>query len=112
MQYEEFGYVETALGDIRNRGKAVLIADLNGDVPTKESYVSLFRFGRSAYDYIVTKGTVSGMPIPEVYADYLWFDIDSADLDQAKRSTRQLVKQIVDINVGLWKHIVCYFSGQ
>jgi len=111
VSFNEFCYVEIAFGDVRHRGQLVDVDGLNLEQLTGENFVSLYRFDQQAYRYVQSKKTVAGLPSLPVWADYLWLDIDSPDLDLALNATRKVLSHIEGLDSDLCYHIRFYFSG-
>ncbi len=109
MYFDEFAFVDTAFGDVRNRNHIKKIDEIHQPDRPIECYMSMFRFKEEFKEHIEITGSVKGNNQMSCYADYLWFDIDDVnDLEQARRQAIELVTRI-DTEFGIVPLI--YFSG-
>ena len=94
MLFPEYRFVELVTDRITNRGNVVelkSVESLLAKSSKQECYRSFYRHPEEFKEYVAANGTVSGWAGP-VYTDYLWFDIDSHDLEEALiMGTRLLV---------------------
>lgn len=82
--------------------------------PTTDWYRSLFTFGPEAKDHFSKGGSIAGYNGP-AYTNNLVFDLDSADLENARKDVVKLLSRLA-VEVGLGKegiahHVRVYFSG-
>ena len=63
------------------------------DIPSMASYRSTYLYNQDAVDQWKSTGSVAG--ITDVVTDQLWWDIDSKDLNSAKRSLTKLIKKLL-----------------
>lgn len=109
MEYSEFCYVDYAVDGAVTRNHIIKISDL--DIPSNVSniYVTMFRFKREYKELVDTTGSVRGASQFECWSDYLWFDIDASNLDDATANMQTLLRGIE--SMGVLEHTVVFFSG-
>ena len=77
---------------------------------SSESYLSAFQFGPDFRTYLDATGSTKGFDGP-CGAEFIWFDIDRADLELARRDTARLVMRLAD-RFGLFDaDLLVFFSG-
>lgn len=107
--YSELRFIDTSYGGVQNRNHVVDIFEANDSRAQKDCYTSMFRFGKEYQQLVKKTGSVRGAAEFECWSDYLWFDIDSSDLNFALAHARKLVRGLKPFaNEG---ELVCFFSG-
>ena len=113
MQYPEYKYVELVTNAVNNRNTIVDINEVNtrlNQSSRKECYRSYYRMPVGFQQYVKQNKTVSGWD-GEVYTDYLWLDIDNADLNKAIESVRFLIGRLMHNYSIPSDTLRLYFSG-
>lgn len=106
---QDFVYIDTAFGDVRNRNHVIRVDKIHLPDPPVECYISMFRFRQEFKKHVEKTGSVKGNNDMPCYLDRLWFDIDDeGNLEQARRRTMELVTRIEN-EFGIVPLI--YFSG-
>lgn len=109
MEYEEYKYVNVAVGGIFNRKGIYDIRRLGNPSGMNESYCTYFRYNNDMKTHFEQSGSVKQYR-GEAYADWLPIDIDSDNLQEAQFYLQHLVNNLQDEGVD----INCcrfYFSG-
>ena len=79
--------------DIRNRNKIVSEEQISTDPRDHECYMSMFGFSKDIVEFVQLNNTVSGFS-GDYFLNWLYFDIDSEDLMEAKVSAIELLKRL------------------
>lgn len=106
------------LGDTRNDRRLVdWLAAFRGYAEcderaevNRESYLSAFCFGEDFRQYLAATGSTKGFA-GATWSPWLWFDIDSDDLDQAMRDARRLAAGLADRYRLDGDELLAFFSG-
>lgn len=108
MQYSEFVYIDTAVDGVNHRNNVIDITKFKAPIGQTDCYRTVFRFNENYLKHFQTQNTVRGFR-GTCYADWLPIDIDSEDLNNAYKKTKEsieILKLNYDIDI---KHI--FFSG-
>lgn len=92
MIYANFKYIDTAEGGPRNRNNIKNICEYRND-KTTDCYRTVFRFDKTYLNHFENTGSVSGFNGKHV-ADWIPFDIDSNDLEDAHNKTREFINRL------------------
>jgi len=111
LLHPDYGFCEVALGGIENRNNVVFIPDLDLSNFRGEGYASIYRYTINLKQHVERTGSVSGLPDQPIWADMMFFDIDSLDLNKALDDCRTIVDRIERIDPELLGWIKIYFSG-
>ena len=111
MPFPEYRYVDTALGSFINRNNVKGMDEIILPDPPKECYVSMFRFKGDYKIHCENTGSVKGTSSLPCYGDYLWFDIDNADLEEARKSAILLITEIEAKTSIKPDQLAIFFSG-
>lgn len=111
LPFSEYAFVETAFGGPAKRNNVIRINDLSVPANTSDCYASMFRFDHNYKELCDSTGSVRGANSLFCYADYLWFDIDATDLNQAIMPARQLIINIELLDNAVGNYLVNFFSG-
>lgn len=76
----------------------------------REAYLSAFCFGDAFANHLNTTGSTKGY-VGECGADWLWFDIDRDDIDDATTDARRLAAGLVNRYEITGDDLLCFFSG-
>jgi hypothetical protein len=112
--FPEYCWKDIAIGDLSKRNRVVRAEEIlkPGVIPNhrRECYATINRFGDDFRDHVRATGSVKRYE-GACYADFLWFDIDEADLEDARAAAAQCVVQLC----GFWQvphdDLRLYFSG-
>jgi len=71
----------------------------------------MFRFAEDYKQLCADTGSVKGASELACYSDFLWFDIDSSNLNEALVNARDLIANIEKLDATLSEQLAIYFSG-
>jgi len=108
---DEFIYVDTATGDVKNRNKVMRIDEFTLPEQPHECYLSMFRFRKESQDHCLKTGSVKGNDQFPCNCDCLWFDIDREDLEKAQSGAIEMVTAIETCYEIKPESLELYFSG-
>jgi len=111
LQYPEFIYVDTAFGGPQYRNNVCRMNRIEIPKNTTDCFASMFRFKSEYESNYRSIHSVSGAKFLECYSDFLWFDIDSFNLEKAIRNARQLAINIELLDRDVSEDISILFSG-
>lgn len=94
MQYAEFRYVDVAYGGPEHRNNIKVLPKLNIPKNKDDCYRTVYRYPKQFYDYYRKNSSVKGYAGP-VYADFLPFDIDSEDLEEAHDNAKKVLNSLL-----------------
>lgn len=82
--FPEYCWKDTAFGDVNRRNNLIRVEELGNRLPSnrRECYATICRFPDEYREHVKKEKTVTGYKGP-AYADTLWLDLDSKDLEQA-----------------------------
>ncbi|MFI5324540.1 MAG: primase C-terminal domain-containing protein, partial [Thermodesulfobacteriota bacterium] len=118
QSFPDFPYIDVAFGGASNRNCVIKSSELNAFAHEwrqrnrifDDCFRTYFRFPMQFQKHFETNGTVRGYNGP-CYADYLPFDIDSADLTEAHESLKALLRHLHNKYSLGFKTLRIYFSG-
>lgn len=111
LPFSDYAFVDTAFGGPAKRNNVIRMNDIAVPASTFDCYASMFRFDHNYKKLCDSTGSVRGANSLLCYADYLSFDIDATDLNQAIVSARQLIINIDFLDTVFADHLVFFFSG-
>ena len=114
MNYEDFKYVEVAIGSINKRGRVMKISEAIAEIKkdsTKPAFVSVHRFDKSFHDYLTERETVRGYTGPS-YAPFVPFDFDDAELELSHTRAQQFLGEMINGFNAPADQINVFFSGR
>jgi len=112
IDYPEYCYVDTALGDVSYRNNVKKIEDVVLPDPPVECYMSMFRFKIEFKEHCDKTGSVKDTSDISCYCDFLWFDIDDeGNPEQARVNAIELVARIAAFAPNIIDSVALYFSG-
>jgi len=76
----------------------------------RESYLSAFTFGDDFRRHLAATGSVRGFA-GATWSEWIWFDIDRDDIDQATRDARRLAAGLADRYALDGDELLAFFSG-
>ncbi len=109
MIYSDFRFIDTAFGGATNRNNVIDLNDLSVSADVVNAYTTMFRFRQEYKKHVDKTGSVRGADQFECWSDYLWFDIDADDLNQATIDMQTLLRGLEILKA--LKHTVVFFSG-
>jgi hypothetical protein len=109
MRHTEFTFVDLAVGGATKRNNVVKLDKLPIPKDATDTYTTMFRFREEYQKHVDTTGSVRGASKFEVWSDYLWFDIDASDLQDATIDMQALLRGIK--SMGVIDETIVYFSG-
>ena len=101
---------EVVRGKLTNRGHILPKSQIKIEPCNEELYLSLFGFDNSIVEFVQLNKTVSGFN-GSYFADFLYFDIDNADLNESLASARDLVTRLYNRFQLSPKQLYICFSG-
>ena len=114
MNYEDFKYVEVAIGSINKRGRVMKISEAIAEIKkdsTKPAFVSVHRFDKSFHDYLTDRETVRGYTGPSC-APFVPFDFDDAELELSHTRAQQFLGEMINGFNAPADQINVFFSGR
>ena len=111
LLFPEYAFVDTAFGGPAKRNNVCNVEELIIPANKSDCYASMFRFDHNYKKLCDSTGSVRGTSSLLCYADYLWFDIDATELNQAIVSARQLIINIELLDNAVGNYLVNFFSG-
>ncbi len=111
LDHTSYCQVDCAIGSPMYRNNVQHVESVRIHDGAVDCYTSLYRFDLRYKQLCDRTGSVKGAASLPCYADFLWFDIDAADLDKALLDARQLVVNFERIVPTLSGSIRAYFSG-
>jgi len=115
VKYANFKFVDFAVEGAKKRNHVVDLTKLSVSEDATDTYTTMFRFKEEYYVHVhgsdgkKANPTVRGANQFECWSDYLWFDIDAEDLQDATISMQTLLRGIK--SMGLSRYTVVFFSG-
>ena len=107
--HSDYAYIDIAIGGCNRRNNVIRMDELNVASDVVDAYCSMFRFQQAYQDATNEQRTVKGASQLPCWSDYLWFDIDSDDLESALLDAQSLVRGLLSMHV--LDHTVVFFSG-
>ncbi len=109
--YSSFRFSDTSHGCVRFRNKVKDISSIALKTLGKEIFLGMFRFEKGYLDHCEATGSVKNCPEMKCFCDYLWFDIDNVNLEEALSNAREIISRL-EGNFGVNPiHLSVYFSG-
>ena len=109
MKYADFTYVDLAVGGATKRNHVFELDKLPIPEDAIDTYTTMFRFKEEYRAHVEETGSVRGADQFECWSDYLWFDIDASDLQDATIDMQALLRGIK--SMGVLDHTIAFFSG-
>lgn len=94
MNYPDYCFVDTAFGDVSHRNNVKRIDEIILPESPVECYTSMFRFTEKYKTHCGKTGSVRNIESFSCYCDYLWFDIDDDNLEDARIRCIDLLARI------------------
>jgi len=109
MNYPDYKYIDTALGNVNKRNNVKEIVNLNGYEGKTDCYRTVFRFASEYLEYFNKNNTVAGFK-GKSYADFIPIDIDSEELLSAYNKCKYCI-QLLEVDYS-YKVEYLFFSGK
>ena len=109
MNHNNYKFIDTAFGGAHKRNKVIDMIKLKTPQRIADCFTTYFRFKKEYKIHVNKTGSVRGSKVFSCWSDFLWFDIDSENLDIALSQTKRLLIALREYDIE--KHIVLFFSG-
>jgi len=109
LKYPEFRFVDLAINGATRRNHIYELHDLPIPINSVDTYTTMFRFREEYKLHVDSTKSVRGASKFECWSDYLWFDIDASDLQDATIDMQTLLRGIK--SMGVLEHTIVFFSG-
>ena len=109
MRHSDFKFIDLAVNGATKRNHVVDLNDLSISKDAVDTYTTMFRFRKEYQEHVESTGSVRGADKFKCWSDYLWFDIDATDLQDATIDMQALLRGIK--SMGVLDRTVVFFSG-
>lgn len=109
IKYNNYKYIDLAINGVANRNNIINIDSIKVDKNAMDCFTTMFLFKKEYLAHIKRTNSVRGASQFKVWSPYLWFDIDSENLQEATDNMQTLLRGIK--SMGVLNKTIVYYSG-